>query len=318
MASRRRTWFLVRIAVYVAVIAVLSVTRGGLPWHRLKAALTGGARPTGTLTVAGCDLAPRLADRLLAAYRREYPDLTLERRGGGTNQALEDLLNGGADVALLDHPPSAREQGYFRSADGDTAVVVPVALGAALLLVEGSAPIDAPALADLAAALDGRRPGLFPRLYATDPNDGLWDVVLARLDLAGPDPAPGVPVVFLADPAAVETAVRNDPGAWGLVGSLAAPGDPWSGPPAGLAYVPLRAAPDSAAVAPAFATLVTGAYPLHHRLYAACRGGGGIEGAKFITWLASGPGQRQVERAGEVPDRHMARLIQLSRNPVGR
>ncbi len=316
MPSRKRTWFLVRIAVYIAVIAGLYLYRGGVPWRQFLRSLGASTRPSGTLTVAGCDLAPRLADRLLAGYGRDYPDLTIVRQGGGTNQALEDLLGGAADVALLYRRPSLQEQEWFRQADGDTAIVVPVAVGATLLLVPAGGEAPALAPADLGELIAGRRPQLCSRLYTTDPNEGLWEAVRADLGLDGPERPEGSPVVFLADAAAVTEAVRNDDGAWGLLGSLALAGDGLAGPPAGLAYLAMRAAPDSAAAAPNRENLASGDYPLHHMLYAACRAGGGIEGAKFVTWLASGPGLRQVGRAGEVPARLVARTIQLSRDPV--
>ena len=67
----------------------------------------------------------------------------------------------------------------------------------------------------------------------------------------------------------------------------------------------MRAAPDSAAAAPSYENLAVGAYPLHHVLYAACRGNGSLEGAKFVTHLASARGLRQVERAGVLPARPM-------------
>ena len=316
MPSRKRTWFLVRIAVYIAVIAGLYLYRGGVPWRQFLRGIGGSDRATGTLTVAGCDLAPRLADRLLAAYGRDYPDLGIVRGDGGTNQALEDLLGGTADVALLYRRPTPREQEWFRQADGDTAIVVPVAVGAILLLAAAGGEQPALAPADLGDLIAGHRPQLCRRLYVTDPNEGLWEAVRGALGLDGPERPDGSPVVFLADAAAVTAAVGAEEGAWGLVGSLAQADDALAGPPPGLAYLTMRAAPDSAAAPPTRENLADGRYPLHHMLYAACRAGGGIEGAKFVTWLASGPGLRQVGRAGEVPARLVARPIQLSRDPV--
>ena len=297
-------------------IAALYLYRGGVPWRQLVNRLGAATRPTGALTVAGCDLAPRLADRLLVAYGRDYPDLTIVRRGGATNQALEDLLGGAADVALLYRRPSPQEQEWFRQADGDTAIVVPVAVGAILLLVRAGGETPALDPADLGEVLGGRSPQLCQRLYATDPNDGLWDAVRTALGLAGPERPEGSPVVFLADAATVTAAVRSEDGSWGLVGSLAMADDALAGPPADLAYLAVRAAPDSAAVAPTRENLASGDYPLHHMLYAASRAGGGIEGAKFMTYLASPQGLRQVGRAGEVPAKLVARTIQLSRDPV--
>jgi ABC-type phosphate transport system substrate-binding protein len=305
------------MTVYIAVVAVLYVNRGGVPWQRLAAMLGTRGRTADSLTVAGRDLAPLLVDRLVAAYGRDYPDLTITSAGGGTNQALEDLLNGGADVAFLYHPPTSREQEYFREVNGDTAIVVPVAIGGVLLLTGGEPPTLGVTREDLRDMLTGARADVFERLYTTDPNEGLWDAVRTALGLIGPEPPAGVPVVFLADAAAVVAAVRTDHVSWGMVSSLDAPLDPDAGRQEGLAFVPMRAAPDSEAVAPIYENLAKGAYPLHHVLYVACRGNGGIEGAKFVTHLGSARGLRQVERAGVLPARQVLREIYLTRDPIG-
>jgi ABC-type phosphate transport system substrate-binding protein len=310
MSSRRRTWFLVRLAIYVAVVAVLYVVRGEPDW-RAVGRLLGGARDgPAELIVAGSDLAPRLIPPLLDHYRRDYPDLTVNLTGGGTNQALEDLLNRRADVAFLLRPPTAEEQAQLRAVDGDTAVVVAIAIGG--LAVVTAAGADSSAL-DLAAVRRLLATGIIggcERLYAPDPNDGLWDA--ARLRLEGPK-VPGDAVVFLADAAAVVGAVTQDVGACGLVSTLTV--DLEVGGP--LSPRPLHAGADQTPARPTYANLVTGAYPLYHWLYVACRGRGGIEGTKFVTHLASARGQRQVRRAGAVPARQVAREILITREPPG-
>ena len=102
-------------------------------------------------------------------------------------------------------------------------------------------------------------------------------------------------------------------GAWGLVSTFDAGLDA----AAGTRFVGVVAEAGQVAVAPGAASLATGVYPLHHYLHVACRGAGGLEGGKFVTHLASARGLRQVERAGVVPARLVARTIQLTRDPVG-
>ena len=80
-------------------------------------------------------------DVLVAHYRRDYPDLDIRIQGGGTNQALEDLVNRRADVAFLSRPPTPAEQDLFRQVDGDTAIVEPVGIGAIVVLA-GSEAFD--------------------------------------------------------------------------------------------------------------------------------------------------------------------------------
>jgi len=350
MMSRRRSWLLIRIALYLAVILGLILTRGGIPWRQFKTALEGAGNEHPTLTLVGRDLAPPLVERLATEYQRDYPALTVDLLPGGTNHALEALLAREADAAFLLRPPTAREQDLFRQADGDTAVVVAIGVGGLVLLAGSGAtagPLTVDALrAALAPAGGGLEPGsgLAPyceRLYACDPNEGSWDALLEALGLApaqvaeGSEDATASPaaenapatsdmaaqkgnhVVFLANPAAVIAAVAADPGAWGLVSTLDTGLDPAAGPPAGTGFVGVVVSSDKAAVSPTGANIATGDYPLHHFLYVACRGSGNLEGGKFVTHLASARGLRQVERAGVVPAKLVARTIQLSRDPVG-
>jgi len=311
MALQRRTWFLVRLAIYVVVIAVLFAVRGMPDWGALRRLASGETGGPTALTIAGGDLAPPLVASLVAHYRSDYPALTVHLTRGATNQALEDLVNRRADVAFLLRPPTGTEQAELRSVDGDTVIWAPVAIGAVALVSAAGADttaLDLDAVRSLLAT--GRAEGCL-RLYAPDPNEGVWDA--ARLRLGGPEHA-GPEVVFLADPAAVASAVATETGACGLVSTftvdLAEAGT--------LAARSLRAGPDAAPVRPTYANLVTGAYPLYHWLYVACRGRGGIEGAKFVTYLASDRGQRQVRRAGAVPARQVARQVVITRDPPGR
>ncbi|HOX24536.1 MAG TPA: substrate-binding domain-containing protein [Candidatus Krumholzibacteria bacterium] len=310
MSSRRRTWFLIRLAFYVAVIAVLFLVKGVPDWQAFRRLASGKATSDSLLTVAGRDLAPRLVDSLVVQYRADYPQVTVTLTAGGTNQALEDLVNRRADVAFLYRPPTAAEQAQLRTVDGDTAVVVRVAVGGVALV--GAAGADTAAL-DLDAVREllrtGRAAGC-ARLYAPDPNDGLWDAARLRCDL--PDRTGG-DVVFLADETAVASAVASDPDACGLVSTFTidvAEDDQ-------LVARPVRAESGDPAARPTYTNLVTGAYPLHHWLYVACRGRGGIEGAKFVNHLASARGQRQVRRAGAVPAQQTAREIVITRDPPG-
>jgi len=318
-------WLLIRITVYLAVILGIILYRGGIPWRQFRAALEGAHAEHPTLTLIGRDLAPPLVERLATEYQRDYPALTVDLLPGGTNQALEALLAREADVAFLLRTPTAREQDLFRQADGDTAVVVAIGVGGLVLLAGAEASVGPLTVDDLRAALvapeNGTEPGsgLPPycsRLYACDPNEGSWDALLEALGTA---PAQEIndQVVFLADPAAVLDAVAADPGAWGLVSTLGSGLDPAAGPPPGTRFVGVVVSRDKAAVPPIGSHIATGDYPLHHFLYAACRGAGNFEGGKFVTHLASARGLRQVERSGVVPARMVARTIQLSRDPVG-
>ncbi|MFH1844277.1 MAG: substrate-binding domain-containing protein [bacterium] len=315
-ASRRRIWLLARVIIYIAIVVLLYLNRGGVPWRRLAVTLRGTGSADTTLTIAGRDLAPVLVDRLVAHYQREYPDLAISVTGGGTNQALEDLLNGRSSAAFLYRRPSRDEEELFRAIDGDTAIVVPVAVGGVILVAGDAADARPVTLDDVRRLLTGDAAGRCERFYVPEPNEGLWDAVRANLGLS--DPSPSSPfLVYLADAPAVLDAVSNDDHAWGIVSSLNAPLDPGTDPPPGVRIVSLRAGPGESPLLPTYENVATGAYPLYHRLYLACRENGSREGGKFLTHLASARGLRQVERAGVVPARQILREIYLTTTPVG-
>lgn len=311
MASRRRTWFLVRLAVYVAVVAVLFVVRGKPDWRAMTRLVTGQATADSVLTIAGRDLAPDLVDQLIAHYTRDYPRVTVRTTRGGTNQALEDLINRQADVAFLYRLPTAAEQAQMHAIDGDTVVVVPIAVGAAALIAAAGADTAALDLAGFRQLLAPAQAGGHARLYTVDPNDGLLAAIGQRL---GGTVAIGPDVVFLVDTQAVISAVTSDATAWGLVSSF-------STDLAGKHEIvtrPLSAGAGAPSVRPVHEHLVTGDYPLFHSLYVACRGRGGIEATKFVTHLASARGQSQVRRSGAVPAQLVPRSIVITREPPGR
>ncbi|MBU0742966.1 hypothetical protein KJ554_11515, partial [bacterium] len=120
--------------------------------------------------------------------------------------------------------------------------------------------------------------------------------------------------VFLPDAAAVRAAVRDGGGALGLASTLTLPDDLDA---AGVTTLAWRQEDAAETAAPTREAIADGSYGLHHRLYAACRAGGGLQAAKFLTHLASGRGQRQIERAGYLPDSRVLREIILTRKPVG-
>jgi len=306
-SGSRIPWRQARWLLYLLVIGGLVVARGGVRWRGL---VPGGGGPD-TLTVSGRDLAPGLIDRALGLYRREEPDLRTGVRGGGTNHALEDLINRDADVAFLVRPPSGAEQDLFRSTDGDTALWFPVALGGIAFLAEGGSDLPPLTLSELRGLVAGNPFSRFDRVFAPDPNRGLWEVLRSALDLPanGPD---GNAVVFLADETGILEAVRGDPRSLGVASTLALPDTL----PPSLALIGLEG-DEGTAVLPTYENIGHGVYPLLHPLYVACRESGNIEGGKFVTFLTSKPGQRGLERAGFVPAYRYLREVVLTTGPVG-
>ncbi len=313
---RRLSALHVRVAIYMAVILVLFLVRGGVNWRQVRSRLNPGEPAMKTLTVAGSDLAPGLVNRVLADFRDDYPGFSVEVRGGGTARALEDLGNREADVAFLDRPPTAGEQEQFRRVLGDSVLAFPVALDAIVILrARGAdaAPVDSTALAEFLRTGAGAG---WDRLYAPDPNQGLWDALRTCLGLA-PAEGTGLPagaVVFLADRDQVMRAVAADSAAIGIAGSLALPSDLAA---RGVAPVRVRRAPGDPAAPPTFEAVGYGEYPLHHLLYVASLAGDDGAGSMFVTAVTGARGQRRIERAGYLPARRPLREIVVTRRPVG-
>jgi ABC-type phosphate transport system substrate-binding protein len=305
---------LLRVLFYTLVIVVLYQWRGGGSLSRLFHRLPGLAAADTTLILSGEDLAPALVQHLVASYHRDYPRPDIRVLGGGTNQALEDLINDRADVAFLSHPPTADEQQLFRGAGGDTAAWYPIALGGIVLLRGKQTAATPLALDDLRLSLRDPEAAGYDHLYVPDPNTGLWDAFLAALDLPSSEgPAPAR-VVFLVDEAAVLDALRADHRSLGLASSFTLPADL-----AGrdLQIVALRPEPAGEPVLPDLEALAAGNYPLWHYLYVCCRGHGSGEGSKFVTWVTGDRGQRRIEREGFLPARRVLLEIHLTRQPVG-
>src|SRR5262245_59229913 len=131
---RPQPWLQVRLAVYLLVVAAFLIVRSGKDWRLPFGTKTGSSSlGTGALPISGLDVAPNLIRELVADYGLEYPQQHIDLQSGGTNQALEALINHQSDVAFQLRPPSPSEQALFRKADGDTVLWYPVALGAIAL-----------------------------------------------------------------------------------------------------------------------------------------------------------------------------------------
>jgi ABC-type phosphate transport system substrate-binding protein len=305
---------LLRVLVYILVIVVLYQVRGGGNWRHLIRQLPGLTPADSTLIVAGEDLAPALVQQLAASYHQDYPRPDIRVREGGTNQALEDLINGHADAAFLIHPPTSAEQQLFRAAHGDTATWYPIALGGIVLLRGQGTAATSLTLEDLRRSLQDSAASGFDHLYVPDPNTGLWEVFLAALGMpSAEEPAPAR-VIFLMDEPAVFAALQEDRRSLGLASTFTLPADIGA---RGLEIVPIQPEPGGKPVFPDTEALAFGDYPLWHYLYVCCRGHGSSTVAMFVTYVTSDRGQRRIERAGYLPVRWVLREIHLTRQPMG-
>ncbi len=309
-SRRRPPRLFVRVAFYAAVVAVVFLIRGQSAQRGLGFRFPTESDTVKTITLVGLELAPGLIPPLVQGYHREFPDLHVLTRDGGTVRALEALANRDAAVGLLYRPPTRAEQAIVKSAVNDTVVYYPIALGGIALLGNPSSGLDALAMDDLRRFVRGERDARFDRLYAPDPNQGLWDAFRAGLGVAPDEPAPEG-ATFLVDEAAVLQAVAADPRGIGIGSTLTLPDS------VGIRVLAVR--PDTAAVAvrPGYEQVGYGEYPLYHYLYVGCLKDGSVRGAMFVTFLTGDRGQRQVERAGFLPARQTWRPISLTRHPLG-
>ncbi len=330
MGFGRKSWLRYRVVIYALVVVGLFLYRNQINWSRLTTAFQGHGPAEKTLILAGRDLAPGLVTVLVEHYRRDYPDLDIRTLDGGTNQALEDLVNRRADAAFLSRPPTPAEQGLFRQVDGDTALVEAVGIGAILVLAGSEAfPEERPTgnnpemtALQLGGLMAGDMQGLGDRFYAADPNLGHW-AAAAHLVGREADPVDEAAVIYLADDRQVALAVANDPRALGMIASFDLPASAARTLPAvedslaGPRIVRLADPSGETAVDPTYEKVATGAYPLYVPLFVACRTNGGIQGGKFFTHLVSGRGLRQIERAGCIPAKQVLREIYLTTQAVG-
>lgn len=303
-ASPRRRWRLpgplARYLVYAGAAVAVIIWRGDA-FEQFRARFS---RPEqGLLVVAGTATAPDLSDRLLDQYRRKYPTLSLRVLEGNAAEALQDVLEGKAQIALLAREPDADERRIVR-AHGDSVSTYPVALGGIGVVAATGAPFDSIRFEDLRGLIAGApSPVGAERIYAPEPNRGLWGVLRDRLGIA--DALPPA-VHWVADDEAVVEVVTGDPTAVGIVSTLALGRDE-----DGFRFVPL-AGDTGAATLPHPGALASGAYPLDHYLWLACLDHTTSQASAMVTYFTSGRGQRAIERAGYLPAKEVGVLVRVS------
>jgi len=309
---RLQPWLQVRLAVYLLVVAAFLIVRSGKDWRLPFGTKTGSSSlGTGALPISGLDIAPTLIRELAADYALEYPEQHIDLQNGGTNQALEALINHQSDVAFLLRPPSPSEQALFRKTDGDTVLWYPVALGAVGLVRGKGGPPVTPE--ELRGFVMGESKASFDHIYAPDPNLGVWDAFLDLLRIPRGQEPETDRIVFLKDETEVLNAVKNDSLGIGVGTTFTLPTDLAA---AGVQTVAVRS--ERGDVLPTRNTILSGDYPLYHYMYAACRENGSAQGAMFLTYLTSNRGQRHVEKAGFLPTREIQRQVVVTRTPIGR
>lgn len=262
----------------------------------------------GGIVISGTDNAPDLIMQSVVQFQSDYPKVDVRLEGGGTVQALEDLLNKRAAVAALSRPPTSREQ-EIAVQRSDSLIYFPIALGGIAILAPRTSALDALSLADLRALLAGapsealQSRGIV-RLYGPEPNSGLWEALIERLGVKGVPPR----YIPLATGALVLEAVRQDPASIGFASDLT-----YELPADDQTLVELKIGEvASSALPPTKAHIVDGGYPLYHHLYLCTTSGGNVLAGGFVTYYMQPTGQRWVAKRGFLPARLPAREIRLS------
>jgi ABC-type phosphate transport system substrate-binding protein len=307
---------LLRLRVWLYLVIILAILSLRLN-PAFRRALFGPRRPAAAspvLILAGLDLAPVLIPRLVSGYRASRPDEDVRILGGGTRQALEALANAQADAAFLNRLPSPEERKAL-SAVMDSVWSYPVALGGIAVLSAREGGRDSLGMKDLKSwfhggqAASGARPSHF---YVPDPNLGLWTALQSAFGLG--EEAAVDSVVFLADEETVAKAVAADPASIGFASTFSLIEDLDR---LGAKEVRIRSEAGSSAVLPRPGDIAAGDYPLYHYLYLSCRPDPAAKPGAFVEFMVHGRGQRLVERAGYLPARQVARVVQLEQKPVG-
>jgi ABC-type phosphate transport system substrate-binding protein len=313
-SRHRPKWLFVRIAFYLLVVVVVIVLRG-------PALRTGGtgfrfsteSDTVRTITLAGLELAPELVPRIIDDYTFGSPGMHVNAIEGGTARALEAMANRRAVVGLMYRPPNREERAIMLAAVKDSVLYFPIALGGIEILAHDGTGPDSLKADDLRRALGSEGVPAFDKVYAPDPNQGLWDALRKCLGIAQSAPVPPS-VTFLKDEKQVVEAVIADPRGIGITSTLSLPDTVLT---EGVHAVAIRADKGGAAAMPEYERIGYGDYPLYHYLYAACLANGSVRGAMFVTHLTSDRGQRQIERAGFLPARQTARPIVITKHPLG-
>ena len=95
----------------------------------------------GAITIQGSDtMAPTLT-ALAEAFNRLYPDVKFNIRGGGSDQAVQDLVAGTCDFASVSNDLTDAEVAQIKKNSGADVVEIKIASGAACVIVNADNPM---------------------------------------------------------------------------------------------------------------------------------------------------------------------------------
>jgi hypothetical protein len=157
----------------------------------------------GRIRCAGSETMAPLLSRWAEAFARRQPAVVFQMEGVGSRSAVQSLLSGSADLAVLSRPLLPQEESALRARFGDFAVQRAGTDTLRLLARSGGAASRHPA--EAVAAF--RRPSDKIRPAGRLPGSGTRYEALGMLGLERP--APGT--LGFASPVALQNALRRDP-----------------------------------------------------------------------------------------------------------
>jgi len=95
----------------------------------------------GSITIQGSDTMASTLTALAEAFNRLYPDVKFNIRGGGSGQALEDLVTGTCDFASVSRDLTDAEVAQIKKDSGVDVVEIKIASGGACVIVNADNPI---------------------------------------------------------------------------------------------------------------------------------------------------------------------------------
>ena len=95
----------------------------------------------GSITIQGSDTMASTLMALSEAFNRLYPDVKFNIRGGGSGQALEDLVAGTCDFASVSRDLTDAEVAQIKKDSGVDVVEIKIASGGACVIVNADNPI---------------------------------------------------------------------------------------------------------------------------------------------------------------------------------
>ncbi|HEY8459870.1 MAG TPA: phosphate ABC transporter substrate-binding protein [Blastocatellia bacterium] len=250
-----------------------------------------------SIDIKGSDTMALLAQWWAENYMKSHPHLIIQVNGGGSGAGIAALLNGTTDICQSSRPIREEEREAFRRKYRRDVVEIKVALDAIGVYVNEANPARELSLSQLRDVYTGGitdwseiggAPGPII-LYSRENNSGSYEFFKEHV-LKNADFAPRAQT--LSGNAAVVNAVSLDRNGIGYGGVAFAKG---------VRTLPIRKDAASAAVAPDFASVTDGSYPISRFLYWYLPNEPAGEVKRLVDWATSAEGQSLVVEIGYFP-----------------